>query len=72
MNNTESQATRFGEVPASQWGDWDAIEYYFEPLAPFYDDPSVTEIMVNRFDNIAIEQAGELLNTGGAFGMRPR
>lgn len=67
MQNHDKHTTQFGEVPAAQWGDWDTIDYYFEPLAEYYRDPSVTEIMVNRFDNIAIEKSGELLDTPTTF-----
>lgn len=39
----------------------------FGPLQRLLEDPSVTEIMVNRFDQIYVERQGHLLLTGSQF-----
>lgn len=39
----------------------------YGPLQRLLEDPSVTEIMVNRFDQIYIERAGHLTLTGSQF-----
>lgn len=50
--------TTFGEVNTNLKA-WRLVEHYFEPLLPFYRDPAVTEIMVNRYDRIFIERSGK-------------
>lgn len=37
------------------------------PLEPLLSDPAVTEIMVNRYDELYIEKAGRLTRHAGAF-----
>lgn len=37
------------------------------PLSPLLEDPGISEIMVNRYDEIYVERAGRLLRHGGAF-----
>lgn len=59
--------TVFGPVPNTQETQWGLVEEYFSPLRAFYTDPSVTEIMVNRFDHIAIERNGTLEHTKARF-----
>ncbi len=44
-----------------------SARYFLDPIAPFLDDESVTEIMVNGFDDIYIERGGRLLHTGARF-----
>jgi len=39
----------------------------FGPIQPLIDDPDVTEIMVNRFDDIWVEKAGRLHRVGHAY-----
>src|SRR5207245_8855617 len=34
------------------------------PLEPLLKDPSISDIMVNRFDRVYIERAGNLAHTG--------
>lgn len=41
-------------------GSWDLAEYYLGPIKHLFEMPGVTEIMVNRFDDICIEQNGEI------------
>jgi pilus assembly protein CpaF len=37
------------------------------PLEPLLADPAITEIMVNRYDELFIEKAGRLIRYNGAF-----
>ena len=39
----------------------------FGPLEPLLDDPAVTEIMVNRFDQIYVERLGKLYESRSRF-----
>ena len=39
----------------------------FGPLEPLLDDPDVTEIMVNRFDQIYVERTGKLFESRSRF-----
>ena len=39
----------------------------YGPLEPFLNDPSVTEIMVNAYDQVFIERAGMLEESDGSF-----
>ena len=44
-----------------------SVQYFLEPIAPLLDDESVTEIMVNGFDNVYIERHGKLLHSDARF-----
>lgn len=44
-----------------------SARYFLEPIASYLDDDSVTEIMVNGFDDIYIERGGRLLHTEARF-----
>lgn len=44
-----------------------SVGYFLSPIRAFLDDETVTEVMVNRFDNIFIERAGRLLPTTARF-----
>jgi len=44
-----------------------SARYFLEPIAPFLDDESVTEIMVNRYDEVYIERRGRLERTSAQF-----
>lgn len=59
--------TMVGEVPAADKNGWDLLLHYFKPLADFYQDPEVTEILVNRFDHILIEKGGRLQPVDSRF-----
>lgn len=64
MRNIE---TVFGQVPNTKETEWGLVEEYFSPLEPFYTDPTITEIMVNRFDDISVERSGKLEHTDARF-----
>lgn len=42
------------------------------PLEPLLNDPSVTEVMVNRFDQIYVERHGKLMETSHRFTGEPQ
>lgn len=44
-----------------------SLDYFLSPLRPFLNDDTVTEIMVNGFDEIYIERRGRLEETDAAF-----
>ncbi|WP_436407415.1 CpaF family protein [Agromyces litoreus] len=44
----------------------------FGPLEPLLDDPEVTEIMVNRFDQIFVERSGRLYESRTRFTGEPQ
>jgi len=44
-----------------------SVGYFLSPIARLLDDDSVTEIMVNRFDQVYIERAGQLHETAARF-----
>jgi pilus assembly protein CpaF len=44
-----------------------SVNYFLEPIGPYLDDESVTEIMVNGFDDIYIERQGKLQHTPARF-----
>ena len=43
---------------------------FFEPIVPFLDDPSVSEVMINGPERIYIERKGKLELTGARFATR--
>jgi pilus assembly protein CpaF len=44
-----------------------SVEYFLRPIVPYLQDVSVTEIMVNRFDQVFIERGGRLYKTDARF-----
>lgn len=44
-----------------------SVEYFLSPILPYLRDASVTEVMVNRFDQIYIERGGRLYKTDAHF-----
>lgn len=44
-----------------------SVDYFLRPIGPLLRDDSVTEIMVNRFDQIYIERGGRLSKTDASF-----
>ncbi|GAB6909742.1 ATPase, T2SS/T4P/T4SS family [Desulfosarcina cetonica] len=41
-------------------GAWDLVDHYLGPIRHLFNLPGVTEIMVNRFDRVFIEQHGAI------------
>lgn len=46
---------------------WELVEYYLRPIEPFLNKPGVTEICVNRFDQVVIKERGEFHQTGAEW-----
>lgn len=44
-----------------------SVRYFLSPIGAFLDDETITEIMVNRFDQIYIERQGRLHKTDKQF-----
>ncbi|BES73857.1 ATPase, T2SS/T4P/T4SS family (plasmid) [Marinobacter nanhaiticus D15-8W] len=60
--------TLIGNVPENEADGWDLLLHYFEPLAQYYADPEVTEILVNRFDHILVERNNKMEVCETTFG----
>jgi len=43
------------------------VEHYLAPIKAFLDDPGVTEVMINRSDEIYIEKDGKVIQTDARF-----
>lgn len=43
------------------------VAHYLSPVRQFLEDPTVTEVMINRADEIFIERHGELIRTQARF-----
>lgn len=46
----------FGDVPESQATTWQIVEDYMTPIKEYYTDPEVTDIMINRYDNVYVSK----------------
>ncbi|MEX2212577.1 MAG: ATPase, T2SS/T4P/T4SS family [Phycisphaeraceae bacterium] len=43
------------------------VDHYLAPIKAFLDDDGVTEVMVNKFDDIYIERDGQIIKTAAKF-----
>jgi pilus assembly protein CpaF len=43
------------------------VDHYLAPIRPFLQNQAVSEVMINRFDNIYIEMEGKLQHTDARF-----
>ena len=43
------------------------VEHFLQPILPFLQDETVSEIMINRFDEIYVERQGRLVRTEARF-----
>ncbi len=64
---TKFEKTPLGEVPAADKNRWDLVIHYMEPILPFYKDPTIDEIMVNRYDSIFVEGRQGMQKTNATF-----
>ncbi|NRA71968.1 MAG: CpaF family protein [Gammaproteobacteria bacterium] len=46
---------------------WNLVQHYMEPIFEYFIDPEVTEIMINGFDNIFIENNKGKIKTDATF-----
>jgi pilus assembly protein CpaF len=46
---------------------WGLVQYYLKPILPFFNDPSITEIMVNGCKPVFIKQHGRMVETDVKF-----
>lgn len=44
-----------------------SLGFFLAPVRPYLDDPTVTEVMVNEFDEIYVERRGRLVLTDAKF-----
>ena len=59
--------TSLGYISQEDENKWNLIIHYMAPIIDFYSDPSVMEIMVNRYDSIFIEGTAGIIKTTAAF-----
>lgn len=43
------------------------VAHYLAPIRPYFDDPTVTEVMINSANEIYIERDGQLIRTDACF-----
>ncbi len=46
------------------------VEGFFEPISPLLNDPQVSEVMINGFDEIFVERSGQLARSEFSFSDR--
>ncbi|WP_225874368.1 CpaF family protein [Vibrio algicola] len=68
MMTAQFASTVFGDVPIEKATQWHLVENYFEPLKVLYKMEGITEIFVDRFDNINYEQYGVIKKSMVTFG----
>lgn len=65
---SQFEETLFGQVPMKDAHSWKLLHHFLKPLMPFFEDERVTEICVNRFDEVYIEIDGVLKRVDSMFG----
>ncbi|AZG89391.1 CpaF family protein (plasmid) [Pseudomonas syringae pv. pisi str. PP1] len=65
---SQYEETIFGQVPMKDAHSWKLLHHFLTPVLPFFEDPRVTEILVNRFDEVYIEIDGVLKRVDSMFG----
>lgn len=64
--------TIFGQVPLKAVGSWELLEHFLAPVIPHYKNPLVTEICVNRFDEMYVEINNVLKRVDSVFASEER
>ena len=59
--------TPVGFVSEKMASKWQLVCHYMQPIMQYYLDPDVSEIMINRFDQIFIENRQGLSHTDSVF-----
>lgn len=59
--------TIFGQVPMKEVGSWELLEHFLRPVIPHFKNPLVTEICVNRFDEMYVEINNVLTRVDSVF-----
>lgn len=67
MIMTEMIETVLGSVPKTSHRAWKLVIHYMEPIIEFYKDPTIDEIMINRFDTIFVEGRNGMVKTDARF-----
>lgn len=67
MSNNQQLETLIGSIAPGKVQAWESVLYYFQPLEEFYKDDEVTEIMINRFDEVYIEKGSRMIKTDATF-----
>lgn len=62
MKTTDPVVNIRGDITA-----WDLVEHYLTPIRPLLELDDISEIMINRFDEIYIERRGEMIREERAF-----
>lgn len=50
-----------------QAGEWDLVKHYMAPLLPYFEDPAITSICVNRYDSVFVRRNGEFEQVPARF-----
>lgn len=59
--------TALGMIPDSRLQAWKSVMHYMEPILDLYRSGDVTDIMIDAFDSIKIEQSGKIIKTPNRF-----
>jgi len=60
--------TEVGLVPQKDLNKWKLVCHYMAPIMDYYQDPDITEIMINRFDSIFVEGRSGMFKTDKSYG----
>jgi pilus assembly protein CpaF len=63
-NEFSALSGRGVDIESTAWG---LVKHYMGPILPFFDDPAVTGIFVNRYDTIYIRKNGEFEPVAARF-----
>lgn len=59
--------TVVGNVSESEARKWNLVIHYMAPIIEYYQDPTITEIMINRYDSIFVEGRKGMVKTDARF-----
>lgn len=72
MADSKVKVTQTSSLPAPQVESTDmfddSLREFLKPVGPYLDDPSVTEVMINAYNEIFVEVKGKILRTQATFG----